>query len=104
MSNEEGNTDDSSDKSTEIKGLAHLLALKEEGWQQQAWLDLKQAVAHAHNQHHHGQHHGKRRASSAMNQSAVDHIHMDAAGGVHKVLLEFKGYVSMAMGKLRCSC
>ena len=83
VSNEEGNTDDSSDKSTEIKGLAHLLALKEEGWQQQAWLDLKQAVAHAHNQHHHGQHHGKRRASSAMNQSAVDHIHMDAAGGVH---------------------
>ena len=88
----DGDNSDTDDDSADARRLGNLLASKQEGWQQQAWLAaLAAARHHNHHHHHHGQHHGKRH-SSAMNQSATDHIKMDAPvalstmnlfGGVH---------------------
>ena len=79
------NADDGSDTSADAKRLKTLLASKQEGWQQQAWFAVAKAAAY-HNQyhHHHGQHHGQhhgKRNSSAMHQSAMEHMNnIDAAG------------------------
>ena len=75
---------DSSDDSADAKKLAKLLSCKESGWQQQAWLAaVKAAHHHQKHHHHHGQCHNStagKRHSTAMTQSALDHINMDATG------------------------